>query len=75
MDKVQTATHCVTRAAEHGGPMIFAQMGMLQAIHRHHQRVFNPDRKDLALRLQQDFADRIYGTAALRQPRSFQSRP
>jgi len=22
----------VTRAAEHGGPMIFAQMGMLQAI-------------------------------------------
>ena len=26
--------------------MIFAQMGMLQAIHRHRQRVFNPDRKD-----------------------------
>jgi len=26
--------------------MIFAQMGMLQAIHRHHRRVFNPDRKD-----------------------------
>src|SRR5882757_5858157 len=33
MEKVQTAAHCVTRAAEHGGPMIFAQMGMLQAIH------------------------------------------
>jgi hypothetical protein len=29
---VQTAAHLVTRAAEHGGPMIFAQMGMLQAI-------------------------------------------
>jgi hypothetical protein len=35
-----------TRAAEHGGPMIFAQMAMLQAIHRHHKREFNPDRKD-----------------------------
>src|SRR5258705_9889964 len=46
MEKVQTAAHLVTRAAEHGGPMIFAQMGMLQAIHRHRQRVFNPDRKD-----------------------------
>jgi hypothetical protein len=30
MEKVQTAAHCVTRAAEHGGPMIFAQMGMLR---------------------------------------------
>ena len=44
MEKVQTAAHLVTRAAEHGGPMTFAQMGMLQAIHR--ERVFNPDRKD-----------------------------
>ena len=31
MEKVQTAAHCVTRAAEHGGPMIFAQMGMMRA--------------------------------------------
>lgn len=46
MEKVQTAAYCVTRAAEHGGPMIFAQMGMLQAIHRHRERVFNPVRKD-----------------------------
>jgi hypothetical protein len=46
MDRVQTAAHCVTRAAEHGGPMIFARMGMLQAIHRRRQRVFNPERKD-----------------------------
>jgi len=46
MEKVQNAAHFVTRAAEHNGPMIFAQMGMLQAIHRRRQRVFNPDRKD-----------------------------
>ena len=49
MDKVQTAAHCVTRAAEDGGPMIFTQMGTMQAVHRHHKRVFNPDRKDTHL--------------------------
>jgi hypothetical protein len=43
--EVQVAACCVTRAAEYGGPMIFAQ-GMMQAVHRHHKRVFNPDRKD-----------------------------
>src|SRR5882672_6135283 len=32
--------------AEHGAPMIFAQMGMMQAIHRHRERVFHPDRKE-----------------------------
>jgi hypothetical protein len=45
-DKVQAAAQFVTRAAEHGGPLIFTQMGMLQAVHRHRERVFNPDRKD-----------------------------
>jgi hypothetical protein len=46
MEKVQAAAHCVTRAAEHQGPMIFAQMGMLRAVHRDQKRVFDPDRKD-----------------------------
>jgi len=41
----QTAAHCLMRAAEHGGPMIFAQVGMMQAIHRHRKPVFNADRK------------------------------
>jgi len=36
----------VTRAAEHNGPMIFAQMGMPRAIHRHQKREFNPDAKE-----------------------------
>jgi hypothetical protein len=31
---------------ERNGPMIFAHMGMMRAIHRHHEQVFNPDRKD-----------------------------
>jgi len=41
MEKVQAAAHLVTRAAEHGGPMIFTQMGMLRAIHRHQKREFS----------------------------------
>jgi hypothetical protein len=46
LEKVQAAAHLVTRAAEHGAPLIFAQIGMMQAIHRDRQREFNPDRKD-----------------------------
>jgi hypothetical protein len=29
-----------------GGPTMFAQIGVLRALHRHEERVFNPDRKD-----------------------------
>jgi hypothetical protein len=32
MKEVQAAAHCVTEAAENGGPMLFAPMGMMQAI-------------------------------------------
>jgi hypothetical protein len=35
MKQVQAAAHCVTEAAENGGPMMFARIGMLQAINRH----------------------------------------
>ncbi len=35
MKQVQAAAHCVTEAAENGGPMMFARMGMMQAINRH----------------------------------------
>jgi hypothetical protein len=37
MKEVQTAAHCVTEAAENGGPMKFARIGMIRAINRHHQ--------------------------------------
>jgi hypothetical protein len=46
MKEVQAAAHCLTEAAEYGGPVLLARMGVLQAIHRHRERVFNPDRKD-----------------------------
>jgi hypothetical protein len=46
MREVQTAAHCVTAAAESNGPIPFARIGMMQAIYRHQQRVFDPSRKD-----------------------------
>jgi hypothetical protein len=35
MKQVQAAAHCVTEAAENGGPLLFAKIGMMQAINRH----------------------------------------
>jgi hypothetical protein len=46
MKEVQTAAHCVTEAAENGGPVRFARAGMMQAINRHVVREFDPSRKD-----------------------------
>jgi hypothetical protein len=43
---VLTAAELITSAAEHGGPIEFARIATLQAINRHGERVFNPDRKD-----------------------------
>jgi hypothetical protein len=31
---------------EHGGPTMFAQVGVMRALNRGHVREFNPDRKD-----------------------------
>ncbi len=31
--------------AEKGGPTMFARIGMLRALNRHVERVFNPDRR------------------------------
>ena len=33
--RFQAAAHCVTEATEKNGPMEFARIGMMQAIHRH----------------------------------------
>jgi hypothetical protein len=40
MKKVQAAAHCLTEAAENGGPMMFARIGMMQAVNRHRVREF-----------------------------------
>ena len=49
MKEVQTATHCVTEAAENGGPMQFARIGMLQAINRHKPEETRPETEKPAL--------------------------
>ena len=35
MKEVQAAAHCLMQAAEYGGPVSFARIGVMQAIHRH----------------------------------------
>jgi hypothetical protein len=45
MKEIQNAAHCVTEAAENGGPMQFARMGMMQAINRHGLVEFDPKQK------------------------------
>jgi len=45
MKQVQAAARCVTEAAENNGPMMFAQMGMMQAINRHRVKEFDTSRK------------------------------
>lgn len=38
----QTAMHVLIEAADHGGPVSFARLGMAQALHRHDVKVFDP---------------------------------
>jgi hypothetical protein len=46
-EKWQIAVEHLIRAAETGGAwLMLARIGMLRALHRNVERVFNPDRKD-----------------------------
>jgi hypothetical protein len=40
------AVHMLIEAAEDRGPMLFARMGLLRALHRDIERPFDPSRKD-----------------------------
>jgi hypothetical protein len=42
----QTAMHCLIEAADNGGPIEFARMGMLQALNRNVERVLDTSRKE-----------------------------
>jgi hypothetical protein len=42
----QAAMEALLLVAELGGPMMFARIGVMRALNRHVERVFNPDRKD-----------------------------
>jgi hypothetical protein len=41
----QTAMHCLIEAADYGGPVSFARLGVAQALHRNQERVFDPTRR------------------------------
>jgi hypothetical protein len=40
------AMEALILVAELGGPTMFARIGIMRALNRHVERVFNPDRKD-----------------------------
>jgi hypothetical protein len=42
----QTAMQALLLVVEQNGPTMFARIGMMQALHRNVERVFNPDRKE-----------------------------
>jgi hypothetical protein len=42
----QPAMEALILVATHGGPTMFARIGVMRALNRHVERVFNPDRKD-----------------------------
>jgi hypothetical protein len=42
----QAAIEALIMAAEDRGPLLHARVGMLRALNRNVERVFNPDRKD-----------------------------
>jgi hypothetical protein len=42
----QAATEALILVATLGGPTMFARIGVMRALNRHVERVFNPDRKD-----------------------------
>jgi hypothetical protein len=41
----QAAMEALLLVAEHTGPTMFARIGVMRALNRHVERVFNPDRK------------------------------
>jgi hypothetical protein len=42
----QAAAEALLLVVELGGPTMFARIGVMQALNRHVERVFNPDHKD-----------------------------
>ena len=46
LEEWQTATEVLMMAAEGRGPLMHARIGVLRALHRDVERVFNSDRKD-----------------------------
>jgi len=45
-DEWQAAMQALLLVAEHDGPPMFARIGVMRALNRHVERVFDPSRKD-----------------------------
>jgi hypothetical protein len=45
-DEWRAAMEALLLVAEHDGPRMFARIGVMRALNRPAERVFNPDRKD-----------------------------
>jgi hypothetical protein len=45
-DEWQAAMEALLLVAEHGGPTMLARIGVMRALNRHVERVFDPSRKD-----------------------------
>ena len=43
----QAAMEALLLVADHGGPTMFARIGMMRALNRHVERVFDPTRKNV----------------------------
>ena len=46
LDEWQTAIEALLLVVKQNGPTMFARIGVMKALNRHVERVFNPDRKD-----------------------------
>ena len=42
----QTAMHVLIEAADHGGPVSFARLGVSQALHRGEEKIYDSSRKN-----------------------------
>jgi hypothetical protein len=47
LEEWQTAMQALLLVVEQNGPTMFARIGVMSALHRNVEHVFNPDRKDL----------------------------
>jgi hypothetical protein len=46
LEEWQAAVEAMLLVVEHYGPTMMARIGVMRALNRHVERVFNPDRKD-----------------------------
>jgi hypothetical protein len=64
-DEWQAAMEALLLVAEHNGPTMFARIGVMRALNRHVERVFDPSRKDHHWGRRKLARDRLFLSAEL----------